>query len=73
MVSETLSDFNYQKNDIEMIFIGDTKNDYSLAKKFDSNFYLLSSKFTERKYFEEKNIKINNSLKSLIEDLKKNN
>lgn len=73
MVSETLSDFNYQKNDIEMIFIGDTKNDYSLAKKFDSNFYLLSSKFTERKYFEEKNIKINNSLMSLIEDLKKNN
>ena len=46
MVDEILTEFNISQKSDKFIFIGDTESDYLLSKKFNADFYLIKSKFT---------------------------
>jgi histidinol-phosphate phosphatase family protein len=65
LILQTLEDLNYELNKTELLIIGDTLNDYEIAKKLDAKFYIVESKLTEKNEFKKYNIQINKNLNQI--------
>ena len=65
MIEDILSEFNLRNKKLELLFIGDMISDYELSIKYESNFLLIKSSFTDLKKAKELNLKIFNNLKEI--------
>ena len=65
LIEEILSEFNLRNKKLELLFIGDMISDFELSKKYESNFLLIKSSFTDLKMAKELNLKIFKSLQEI--------
>lgn len=65
MVEEILSEFNLNEKNLDLLFIGDTINDFELSQKYTSNFFLIKSNFSNIEEAKKLNLKIFNNLKEI--------
>ena len=65
LIFETLSEFNFEKEKTELLFIGDTLRDYNLAKSLDAQCYIVESELTEKDKLIKFNVPLSKNLNTL--------
>tara|TARA_B100001996_G_scaffold349473_1_gene308215 strand:- start:6467 stop:7744 length:1278 start_codon:yes stop_codon:yes gene_type:complete len=65
LILETLSEFNYEIEKTELLFIGDTLRDYELAKSLNARCYIVESELTEKDKLIKFNVLVNKNLNAV--------
>ncbi|RPG63464.1 MAG: HAD-IIIA family hydrolase [Flavobacteriaceae bacterium TMED238] len=62
LIFQTLEELDYKLEETEILIIGDTLNDYELAKNLNTKFYIVESELTEKSEFKKNGVQIHKNL-----------